>query len=77
MTFRARLWLLFSQSVNAILFGGEPDESLSARAWRTRNTPWGERMHARIDSWLGAGHCRAVRDEQVKREQSRNGSTAL
>lgn len=72
MTLRERIWLLLSQAVNALLCGGHPDESLSARAWRERHIDGGE-MLARIDQWLGAGHCRRVWAEQIKREDARRG----
>jgi hypothetical protein len=67
MHFLAKLGLLASQAVNAILFRGDPDESLSARAHRER-WPKGE---ARIDRVLGAGHCASVRRAQISRELAR------
>lgn len=49
-----------------IMGGGDPDESLSARLYRTAS-PWA----ARIDRVLGAGHCALVyartRDRQLRR----------
>lgn len=69
MRLRDRLWLLMSQSVNALVFRGDPDESVSARADREN---WPSRK--RIDRWLGAGHCAAVRRMQLEREQRRRES---
>jgi hypothetical protein len=67
---RDRLWLLVSQAVNTLFFAGDPDESLSARAWRQRDNGAG-RMRARIDRWLGQGHCQRVYELQVQRARSR------
>ena len=66
MTFPEKLWLLLSQAVN-VLLGGDPDESLSARAWREDKTAW----VARIDHMLGEGHCEAVHEQQTKRQHAR------
>ena len=61
-----KLWLLLSQCVN-VLLGGDPDESLSARAWRQKRDKW----ISRIDAVLGKGHCRAVMIEQMRRQHGR------
>lgn len=61
-----RIWLIVSQAVNAAL-GGDPDESLSARAWREQRLGW----VARIDRVLGDGHCKAVYLAQVQRALAR------
>ena len=66
MRLREKLWLLVSQAVNAAL-GGDPDESLSARAWREQRTAW----IRRIDRVLGNGHCKAVHLAQVQRALAR------
>jgi len=66
MRLREKLWLLVSQAVNAAL-GGDPDESLSARAWREQRLDW----VARIDRVLGNGHCKAVHLAQVQRALAR------
>lgn len=73
MSISARIWLLFSQALNALCYRGMPDEALSARAWREREQPEWERRRSRIDQWLGAGHCRRVWAEQIKREDARRG----
>lgn len=65
-----RLWLLGSQAINALVFRGDPDESLSARAWRERDHGWAE-ARARIDWWLGEGHCQAVYNLHIARENLR------
>lgn len=74
MRLRDRLWLLVSQAVNALAFGGDPDESLSARAWRQRADPaWAGRQE-RIDRALrywGANHCERVYLLQRERERAR------
>ena len=69
---RDKLGLLLSQALNTLMHDGDPDESLSARAWREgqRSPAWAEAC-ARIDSWLGAGHCKAVWQLQRQREQAR------
>lgn len=66
MRLRDNLWLLMSQSVNVCL-GGDPDESLSARAARENRKNWMER----IDSVLGWGHCEAVYKQQQQRAINR------
>lgn len=66
MKLREKLWLLASQAVNVVL-GGDPDESLSARAWREQRLDW----VARIDRVLGNGHCYAVFNQQRKRQHAR------
>jgi hypothetical protein len=75
MPLRIRLLLLVSAAVNALFYGGHPDESLSARAWREREDPAWERRRVRIDQfftrWQGPDHCRKVWADQVKREEAR------
>lgn len=66
MTGFEKLWLLLSQCVN-VLMGGDPDESLSARAWRQKRIKW----VGRIDAVLGKGHCEAVMNEQKRRQHGR------
>jgi hypothetical protein len=61
------LGLLVSQAVNALCFGGDADESLSARCHRER-WPNGER---RIDAVLGKGHCARVWSAHVSRIHAR------
>lgn len=68
-----KLFLLASATLNVLFFGGDPDESLSARAWRQRDSGWA-RARARIDralAWVGPDHCRRVYDAQVARENAR------
>jgi hypothetical protein len=67
----AKLFLLLSASLNVVFFGGDPDESLSARAWRQRGQGW-DGARARIDRWLGEGHCQRVFTSQRTREQARH-----
>lgn len=71
MRLRDRLWLLLSQAMNALRYGGDPDESLSARSYRLRADPVWERRRQRIDRRLGAGHCEAVYKAQRAREKAR------
>lgn len=61
-----KLWLLLSQCVN-VLLGGDPDESLSARAWREQRTRW----ITRIDAVLGENHCKQVYLQQQARQRAR------
>jgi hypothetical protein len=68
LSFRVRLLLVCSQAINALCCGGDPDESLSARAHRER-WPKGE---ANIDRWLrDPGHCAKVYRSQVARFDAR------
>ena len=62
-----KIGLLLSQALNALAFDGDPDESLSARAWRQQRVKWVARIYAVI----GAGHCRAVHLKQMAREARR------
>lgn len=66
MTGFEKLWLLLSQCVN-VLMGGDPDESLSARAARQQREKW----VSRIDAVLGNGHCQAVMVQQMQRQRGR------
>lgn len=45
-----------SQLLNVALLNGNPNESISGRAWRSG---WA-RVRAAIDAVLGAGHCRGA-----------------
>lgn len=73
MRLRDRLWLLASQTVNALVFGGDPGESLSARSYREGQTdPVWARRRDRINRWLGdPAHCAKVYIQQVQRERAR------
>jgi hypothetical protein len=64
MPLRCRLWTLISQAINSLWFNGDPDETLSARAWR-------EQRHHRIDWWLGDEHCEQAFEKQRKRQEAR------
>lgn len=68
-----QLWekvkLLASQAINSLFFGGEPDESLSAKAWRQRSLD--PKLHRRIDRWFGLGHCKRVFEAQERRIEDR------
>lgn len=70
MTLFDRIWVLCSQAINALAFDGDPDESLSARAWRQRTQGW-EETRLRIDHYLGAGHCQQAYEAQRAREDAR------
>lgn len=63
MVMRKRIWHLLSQTVNAAR-GGDPDETLSARAHR-------EGWAHKIDAWLGKGHCERVWREHQDRIRAR------
>jgi hypothetical protein len=56
----ARLATLASQAANVLIFNGNPDESISARAWRRqdKNPRWAaaRRIIDRIFFWE-LGHC--------------------
>lgn len=67
MVMRKRIWHLLSQTVNAVLLGGDPDETLCARAYRQE---WA-RTVAFLDKLLGQGHCNRVWQEQRTRERAR------
>ena len=67
MTILNKLFWLASQALNVLAFGGDPDESLSARAWRQRANGYAKVL-ARIDKVFGAGHCEwAYGVEQTRR----------
>lgn len=66
MTGWEKLGLLASQALNVVL-RGDPDESLSARAYRENRTSW----IACIDAVLGRGHCYGVYLQQVVRARNR------
>jgi hypothetical protein len=68
MDFLAAIGLYLSQGVN-FLCGGEPDESLSARAKREGRTEWVRW----IDKVFGVGHCARVLTAQRKRQLARFG----
>lgn len=67
MGFGERLFMCFSQYLNAIYFGGDPDETLSARSHREGRTVWA----ARIDWVFGKDHCRITHERTVKRQYRR------
>jgi hypothetical protein len=67
MPLHHRLWILLSQAVNSLIFGGDPDETLSCRAWREQ---W-PKGRARIDRWLGTNHCKATYLVSKQREAAR------
>lgn len=67
---RRKLLLLLSMTLNVVFFRGDPDESLSARAWRQRERGWG-RMRSRIDRFFGPDHCKGAYDAQRSRERAR------
>jgi hypothetical protein len=69
---RDRLFLLASQAINTAFFGGDPDESLSARSFRMgRSDPVWARRRDRIDRVLGFNHCARVYQAQLQRESAR------
>ena len=62
-----KIGLLLSQAINTFAFSGDPDESMSARAWREQRTAW----IRRIDRVLGNDHCKAVHLAQLQRALAR------
>jgi hypothetical protein len=72
------LMILMSQTVN-VLFGGDPDEMLSARCWRLRCQAGWKEMCWVLDNasplmwWKGsyATHCEACYWEERRRLKSR------
>jgi len=66
LKFRSKLFTALSQCAN-VLCGGEPDESLSARMWRTGNKKWA----TCIDKLFGAGHCENTYISQRARQEIR------
>lgn len=70
MVMRKRIWHLLSQTVNAVVLGADPDETISARAHR-------EGWAHKIDAWLGKGHCERVWQEQKEREQARQSRSVI
>lgn len=72
LSLRVRLFLLASQALNAACYGGDPDESLSARSFRQgRSDPVWARRRDRIDRVLGFNHCASVYQAQLQREAAR------
>jgi len=71
MTGLEKLWVWFSQTLNA-LAGGAPDETFSARAHRE-----GSKWAPRIDRVLGAGHCERVYRQERERQLARHDVRAL
>jgi len=71
MTGLEKLWVWFSQTLNA-LSGGAPDETFSARAHR-EDGKWARR----IDRVLGAGHCERVYRQERERQLARHDVRAL
>lgn len=67
MRLRDRIGLLLSQALNALVFAGDADESVSARAWREQ---W-PRGRARIDRVFGNRHCERVYLAQQARAGAR------
>jgi hypothetical protein len=57
---------LLSQAVNALLCGGHPDQSLSARAYAEQHDSPGWRRVAQLaDRIFGAGHCQAAYESDI------------
>lgn len=67
---RAKLFFLASALVNVVFFQGDPDESLSARAWR-EGLRGSDDTRRRIDRWFGPGHCEAAHRALLARQQAR------
>lgn len=66
MTFTRRLIRIgdaTSQLVNALLFDGHPNESISGRAWREQR-PW--RIWIDRLLWFDADHCRISYENDLK-----------
>ena len=75
MTYLLNLAIAFDQLYNAAL-GGSPDETLSARAWRTEQTGkiFGKFFRPLIDALMllftfQRGHCRQAYLAEVGRKQ--------
>lgn len=64
------LWL--SQGANMAFYGGDPDESVSARAYRQANVYFWQKRLQLIDEWLGLGHCKRSYDALQERHKQRN-----
>jgi hypothetical protein len=77
MSWLTKLGTLISQTINALIFQGHPDESLSARSFHERET---SRFWAFIYSaanWIfGADHCyqAALSDKQFAEDALRRWS---
>lgn len=71
MSYATRVLIAVDQVVNAVI-GGQPDETLSARAWRLReqSRTWGlaRRVIDAAFSPFGRDHCRlSFESEQARR----------
>ena len=66
---KVAIWL--DQGINVIFFGGFPDESLSARAWRWHNEgkrEWPRKLINKIFFWM-KDHCYSAYQNEVMRRQ--------
>jgi hypothetical protein len=63
---RVRTGTALSQLINAALFGGHPNVSLSTRAWHEHKTSrfWSF-IRIMADAIFGQGHCEASREEDI------------
>lgn len=71
MSYATRVLIAVDQVVNAVI-GGQPDETLSARAWRLREQSWAWGLARRVIdaafSLFGRDHCRlSFESEQARR----------
>jgi hypothetical protein len=78
VTYLLNILIALSQLGNALL-GGYPDESMSARAWRTRESGLGRIIRPLIDALFfvvtfgkDAHHCRDSYDSEKLRRQFPN-----
>ena len=58
MKYPIRVLISLDQFINT-LFGGEPDETISAKLWRNRNKPICSILRKLVDKvfWLDPNHC--------------------
>lgn len=61
MSYFKRLGAVLSHLINVLLFNGNPNESVSARAWREERHGW---VNA-IEKVLKTGHCRRAHESDV------------
>lgn len=70
MKLHQKLFMMASQALNALAFGGDPDETLSARSWREQ-WPTAIRRIDRLMAWEGPDHCERTYKAQQRRQGAR------
>lgn len=66
-SYPVRFLIAVDQLVNVIC-GGDPDETLSARSWRSRDTKWHWRIARVVIDWLfffEEDHCKKSYESEV------------